>query len=446
VLECANEVSTQEAEMAFSKFDLNADGAITIKEFHSIVGDPILGGPQQVHLAVTTIATEMTVMWVTTQDDNQSVVQYDTQANFNRTGRLSQSMTGTITTYNVGLDGWDGYVHTVVLTQLQTGTKYVYRVGMPNSWSDNFEFTSTPSTPRDANFQVNNFAVVGDMGTAIPLGFAVTKRIEDDNRRTPFSLVVHAGDVCYAGTGCCWELEEVWDAWGDQMQPLAARVPYMFAVGNHEHYYNYTSFSTRYSMPSKLSGGRGNFWYSFDYGNVHFTMMSTEHDYKPGSPQYNWLQNDLAKANQNRNLRPWLILTGHRPMYNSDSIEYGQHGPGSPFQVMIEPLMLKYKVDLYLNGHIHVYERIYPTINGTVVSGTGPVFTNPRAPVHVTQANSGVFLDSFDRFIVPQPVWSASRINEYGYGNMAINETHLHYAFHKIIDSEIYDQFWIVKN
>lgn len=43
------------------------------------------------------------------------------------------------------------------------------------------------------------------------------------------------GDVCYAGTGSELELEEVWDLWGDQMQPLAAYVPYMFAVGNHEH-------------------------------------------------------------------------------------------------------------------------------------------------------------------------------------------------------------------
>lgn len=32
------------------------------------------------------------------------------------------------------------------------------------------------------------------------------------------------------------------------------------------------------------------FWYSFDYGIVHFTMVSTEHDLSPGSLQYEWLQ------------------------------------------------------------------------------------------------------------------------------------------------------------
>ncbi len=32
------------------------------------------------------------------------------------------------------------------------------------------------------------------------------------------------------------------------------------------------------------------FWYSFDYGIVHFTVVSTEHDLTPGSLQYEWLQ------------------------------------------------------------------------------------------------------------------------------------------------------------
>ena len=28
------------------------------------------------------------------------------------------------------------------------------------------------------------------------------------------------------------------------------------------------------------------FWYSFDYGSIHFVMISTEHDVTPGSHQY----------------------------------------------------------------------------------------------------------------------------------------------------------------
>ncbi len=28
------------------------------------------------------------------------------------------------------------------------------------------------------------------------------------------------------------------------------------------------------------------FWYSYDYGSVHFTVISTEHSLERGSPQY----------------------------------------------------------------------------------------------------------------------------------------------------------------
>lgn len=28
------------------------------------------------------------------------------------------------------------------------------------------------------------------------------------------------------------------------------------------------------------------FWYSFDYGSVHFVILSTEHDITPGSQQH----------------------------------------------------------------------------------------------------------------------------------------------------------------
>merc|ERR1712080_258282 len=45
-----------------------------------------------------------------------------------------------------------------------------------------------------------------------------------------------------------------------------------------------------------------------------------------------------------------------------------------------EPLMLKYGVDLYLCGHEHDYESLWPTKNYQV---TDKSFKNPKAPIHV---------------------------------------------------------------
>lgn len=40
------------------------------------------------------------------------------------------------------------------------------------------------------------------------------------------------------------------------------------------------------------------FWYSFDYGSVHFTVISTENDLSPSSSQYAWLEKDLAAVDR----------------------------------------------------------------------------------------------------------------------------------------------------
>ena len=56
----------------------------------------------------------------------------------------------------------------------------------------------------------------------------------------------------------------------------------MPGVGNHERYYNYTSYTTRYVLPRSYEG-QTNLWYSFDYGQLHVAYLSSEHDYSAGS-------------------------------------------------------------------------------------------------------------------------------------------------------------------
>lgn len=51
-------------------------------------------------------------------------------------------------------------------------------------------------------------------------------------------------------------------------------------------------------------------WYSFDYGSIHFIFMSTEHDFRVQSSQYNWIQKDLSSVNRKKT--PWIIFSGHR--------------------------------------------------------------------------------------------------------------------------------------
>lgn len=76
--------------------------------------------------------------------------------------------------------------------------------------------------------------------------------------------------------------------YGDQIQPWAAKTPFMPGVGNHEKYYNYTAYVNRYILPTSPGSG-ANFYFSFDYSNLHIVHMDTEIDYSIGSTQWNFL-------------------------------------------------------------------------------------------------------------------------------------------------------------
>ena len=209
-------------------------------------------------------------------------------------------------------------------------------------------------------------------------------------------------------------------------------------------------------MPGEASGGHGNFWFSYDHMGVHFTSVSTEHDYSVGSPQWQWLQNDLRKASAigQRALVPWIVVVAHRPMYCSDKSEYTAHISGAPFQSAVEPLLLEANVDVMMTGHEHGYERIHPTRNGTVVSlpttelrpiSTGiersaaqavHVYRKPQAPLGVMVGSAGGLQE--DHWVVPRPKWSAFRVTAtlekpwagYGYVMMSVEgATRLNFEF-----------------
>ena len=51
-----------------------------------------------------------------------------------------------------------------------------------------------------------------------------------------------------------------------------------------------------------------------------------------------------------------------------------------------EPIMMQYGVDLYMCGHEHNYESIYPVANNSRVQDD---FVSPLAPVHVVSGAGG---------------------------------------------------------
>lgn len=263
-------------------------------------------------------------------------------------------------------------LHEVKLDALQPGAKYFYRFVCTDAagqrlTSDTYTFT-TAVGPADAY----TFAVVGDTQRNPAVTGQVAKLIWA--RRPHF--VLHTGDVVDDGPA-------KWMWTGDLFKPcreLFARVPVYPCIGNHEK--NHALYYRYFSLP------KPEYHYSFRYGNAEFFSLDTNKPVGPGSEQYEWLDRALAASDAT-----WKVCYHHHPCYSSDSNDYGDTWKGHSRRqdknaAQLVPLYEKHKVDLVLNGHIHLYERTWPVRGGKV---------DPKAgTVYLTTGGGGGKLEEFE--------------------------------------------------
>jgi len=383
---------------------------------------PVLTQPEQVHLSYGGDATEMVVTWVTMSVCN-STVEYGLQT-------IDIESQGTMTKF---MDGGDEkrviYIHRATMTRLKPGQRYVYHVGSELGWSELFFFRALQEgadwSPR--------FGVYGDMGNKNARSLP---RLQQETERGHFDAILHVGDFAY---NLDTQNGRIGDAFMNQIQPIAAYIPYMTGVGNHEQAYNFSHYVNRFTMP----GGSGdNMYYSFNVGPVHFIMYSSEHYiYQPTSliaQQYAWLEKDLQEANkpENRASRPWIVMMCHRPMYCSDNDDV-MHCNNTKNVIRVglpstpsygpEELLYKYGVDLSFEAHEHTYERTWPVYNFKVCNGSyDEPYTNPTAPVHIVSGSPGC-QEVPDKFYKQPKPFSAFRSSDYGYTHMTVyNKTHMY--------------------
>lgn len=97
------------------------------------------------------------------------------------------------------------------------------------------------------------------------------------------------------------------------------------------------------------------FYYSFDYGTVHFVALSSEHSFEDHSEQKIWFENDLNSVN--RCITPFVVILLHRPLY-APIVDEEDYITALNLLQIYEPILIKYKVDFILNGHVHGYYSI----------------------------------------------------------------------------------------
>lgn len=186
-------------------------------------------------------------------------------------------------------------------------------------------------------------------------------------------------------------------------------------------------------------------YFSFDYGPIHFAMMNTEANndmpalFSPGTAQYTWLQQDLAKANANRANVPWVVVTSHRPFYCSGS-HLDCYEIAGKFRSWVEPLFLKYKVDLVVSAHRHIYQRTLPMANG---NATWANYTAAPTPAYIINGAAGN--QEHNDGPAPSEPWLAAQNSNYGYGTFEATPTTMSWMFYEadgntLVDTVVFEK------
>lgn len=419
--------------------------------------------PTQVHIALAGQdangdSNSMAVSWNTKGATTTSTVKFGTSS-----GVYSSAATGSASSY------YETFNHHVILGALSPNTQYYYIVGDDASgWSQELTFKSAPTVSQlRGNF---SFFVFGDMGEVRAQDSEAYIKAHKDS----VDLIWHAGDVGYADDsflhkGCMLEFcyEQAFDNYLNDAQEWASAKPYMVMPGNHEadchdpaclldkarreKLSNFTAFNGRFRMPSPETGGIKNMFYSFNYGNVHFVSFDTETDY-PNAPlakryvlpcggfgdQLAWLEADLIKANENREQRPWIFAAGHRPIYHGTSVN-------KELQAAVEELFYKYGVDVYFTGHVHSYERNYPTYQATPET----TYNNPRATTHLLIGGAGndEMKDVPNNDVSPPGPWTVVTDGNYGIGQITIvDDSNLRFDYIQTTPGKVFDSITLTRD
>jgi hypothetical protein len=352
--------------------------------------------PQQIHISYGFQPNDIAITWSTFKPTNTSIVQYT--ANY----ILYDYAKGYQTKFVNG--NKTQYIHRVLLTDLDYSANYFYQVGdYLGGWSKTFNF----NTPPASNQWKPRLAIYGDMGLENDKSLPYLKPLVQSSK---IDAIIHNGDFAY---DMHEKQGEIGDKFMNQIESIAAYVPYMTSVGNHEQYNNYSNYKNRFTMPSI---NNENFYYNFTMGDACFVAYSTEFyftDIKEALVQFEWLNKTLQEQTC-----PWVIAFGHRPMYCSNNNHDDCTKVMGFVRMALENLFYDNHVDIVLEAHEHSFEATTKIFNDRI---------DPKGIYHIISGSAGCREDH-DPFTKKVHPWSIFRSDDYGYGIMeVVNSTHIYY-------------------
>ena len=165
------------------------------------------------------------------------------------------------------------------------------------------------------------------------------------------------------------------------------------------------------------------FWYGFEAGPVAVTVLSSEHPFAPGTPQFAWAQDRLHAVD--RCATPWSVVAIHRPLYVPFPHK-ANRAAGAVLRAALEPLFIAARVDAVVAGHVHCYARSCPvaakvcasTDAGDDDDDDGAGASAAAGITHWTLGTGGRRLSGVDG-LHKQPHWVEAALAEWGHLRLA---------------------------
>lgn len=300
-------------------------------------------------------ATSRTIVWQSEQEEKDPFVEYRALgADGTPSGELWAQ--GARRNERFAEDGKTSWIHTVKLTGLRPGTAYQYRLGA-GSRRGPWLSLKTPAGPR---FQALIFT---DSQSA---RYDTWGKVAGSawSRHGTADLALVLGDLVDNG-----QQDAQWRQWFRQAAPLVTSIPVAPVLGNHETYTldwqvrmpeAYTRFFPLPALPERWQRQYGSQFYSFDVGEVHFTVVNTQfrelEKFEPHlqEEQLAWLRQDLRQTR-----KKWKIVLMHK-----DALQYGfkhrqtprAEGFSDEGKIFL-PVFDEFSVDAVLSGHLHSYRN-----------------------------------------------------------------------------------------
>src|SRR3954471_23626336 len=180
------------------------------------------------------------------------------------------------------------------------------------------------------------FVAMGDNGTGDKPQYEIAAQMSQAREKFAFDFVIMLGDNMYGSQ----RAQDFVTKFSEPYKALLeGGVKFYAALGNHDNQEN------RFYKPWNMNGER---YYTYSKKDVRFFVLDSDY---LDRPQLDWLESELRKSTDD-----WKIAYFHHPLYSSG----GRHGSEVDLRVILEPLFMKYQVNVVYSGHDHIYERVKP--------------------------------------------------------------------------------------